>query len=447
MDEGWPPLRGAVTRFLNADTPMKNTSRLVLVLIGSFLLSSHSCSSEEAPDSPDAGRSSESSDAGAGSGGGDSNVSVANWQSDLLALAFDAASAFPLDPHIKNRSRAQHVVVGACLELGLADRAHEYAAEIANWRRAVGYAEIALYFAERGAHQAFADTRTLVERELGRIGLFDDQKWRRDRARATLARACLLVEDDEAAAELSAGLVEDEAGAVLVARSSRVQGEELDSFLTEIDGLLDRGTFAQLESALDSLATLYARYYADSELRGSVRDRIERYSTKLPEPIQLKCNAEMVAAALEQGDRGRANALLDRAQQLINGGRWLPGDHIALVAQQARWRARAGDQERALAGADSAVAMFEAQRDGIVDIDRADALCPVAEAYVAIGDENQALETYRRALEESVHNPNSRPRVDDLTQICCSMAQQGVEPDAALWQRLREVRDSLGQPW
>src|SRR5262245_46132888 len=44
-------------------------------------------------------------------------------QRDLLQLAFDAASSFPLDPHTRNRSRAQDEVVAACFELGQPDLA------------------------------------------------------------------------------------------------------------------------------------------------------------------------------------------------------------------------------------------------------------------------------------------------------------------------------------
>ena len=65
-------------------------------------------------------------------------------------VAFAAASAMPLNPHIKNRSRAQEVVVAACLELDQPQRAQRYIEQIANWRRGAGYADLAFHQAQQG---------------------------------------------------------------------------------------------------------------------------------------------------------------------------------------------------------------------------------------------------------------------------------------------------------
>jgi len=82
-----------------------------------------------------------------------------------------------------------------------------------------------------------------------------------------------------------------------------------------------------------------------------------------------------------------------------------------------------------------------------VNIYRAGALRPLAEAYQSMGDTAAALTVFKKAVEEGVENPNSRPRVEDLSATCRSMALSGVEPDADLWARLREVFTGLGQPW
>ena len=74
-------------------------------------------------------------------------------------------------------------------------------------------------------------------------------------------------------------------------------------------------------------------------------------------------------------------------------------------------------------------------------------LRPVAEAYMSMGDTAAAMAVYRTAVEESVVNPNSRPRALDLVATCCSLALNDVEPDAELWTRLREVDASLDHPW
>jgi hypothetical protein len=62
-------------------------------------------------------------------------------------------------------------------------------------------------------------------------------------------------------------------------------------------------------------------------------------------------------------------------------------------------------------------------------------------------DPTEALAVYKQAAEAAVENPNSRPRAEDLSAICLSMAKRTVEPDAALWARIREIKSALGEPW
>jgi hypothetical protein len=64
-----------------------------------------------------------------------------------------------------------------------------------------------------------------------------------------------------------------------------------------------------------------------------------------------------------------------------------------------------------------------------------------------MGDTAQSLEFYRQAVIQGQVNPNSRPRAEDLTRICCSMALQSVEPTAELWSALNEMKAGLGEPW
>src|SRR5688572_3908879 len=63
------------------------------------------------------------------------DAALAGFQSELLGVAFDAATAIPVEPHFKERCRAQEAVVVACLELQQPLGARGYAEKIANWRR------------------------------------------------------------------------------------------------------------------------------------------------------------------------------------------------------------------------------------------------------------------------------------------------------------------------
>jgi hypothetical protein len=64
-----------------------------------------------------------------------------------------------------------------------------------------------------------------------------------------------------------------------------------------------------------------------------------------------------------------------------------------------------------------------------------------------MGDAKTAREVYARAIDDGVENPNARPRAEDLVATCCSLALQGVEPDAATWSRLRKIHEELREPW
>jgi hypothetical protein len=64
-----------------------------------------------------------------------------------------------------------------------------------------------------------------------------------------------------------------------------------------------------------------------------------------------------------------------------------------------------------------------------------------------MGDRAKALTIYKRGVDESLVNPNARPRVEDLVATCLSLAQNGVEPDAELNAQLEKVSKGLGAPW
>jgi len=78
---------------------------------------------------------------------------------------------------------------------------------------------------------------------------------------------------------------------------------------------------------------------------------------------------------------------------------------------------------------------------------RAGALRPVAEAYHALGDAKTALAIYRIAVDDGAENPNARPRAEDLTETCISMAVRGVQPDERLLTRIRQIEAGLREPW
>ena len=229
---------------------------------------------------------------------------LAPWQERLLDVAFQAASALPDNPHLKNRCRMQSDVVTACFTLDQPQRALRCIEKIGNWRRGVGYADYAFWCAKHG------DTA-----------------------------------------------------------------------------------------------------------------EVERYLT----------------LAREVADAHHGDDAQDWERERILGG--IAATRLVLQA------ARIDPVRSGLADVDAARALFDEQREKIVNIYRARVLRALAESYQEMGNAGDALRCYIRAVDAGVENPNSRPRADDLAATCASMAIHGVSPDGELWDRLTSICDKLGPPW
>jgi tetratricopeptide (TPR) repeat protein len=156
---------------------------------------------------------------------------------------------------------------------------------------------------------------------------------------------------------------------------------------------------------------------------------------------------ELAVISLDHSDPDKALDLVNEAEEIVDSADWRPRFEIPLRARLAELRFNAGDEEQARADLREALAMFDDNRGKIVNIYRAGALRPIAEAYQATGEPAAAREIYMRTLEAGIENPNSRPRAEDLMATCCSMALHAVEPDSKLLSRIREIHDGLGDPW
>jgi hypothetical protein len=370
-----------------------------------------------------------------------------HYRAELLELAFESATAMPIEPHIKNRSRAQEAVVVACLELEQPRRALASVDKIANWRRAAGYADLAFYAAQHGLPDVAEHFVGLAHQWSEDSEDEDAQDWHKDRVRVRIAQTYAWLRQPDRAAPFEAGLVESESGKLSSVKAQLLDAEAFEQQIEALESVVATGTFDQVRNALSACAQLYGRFYADKTLRSRCEDLIKASWEKLPILVRIELLMELAGFALDHGDQGSALELVGEARGIAQSVQWIPEDEIALQARLAELRYRAGDASAARSEADGALAKFEAERDKIVDIYRAGALRALAETYLSMGDTQVALEVYGRAVEEGVANPNSRPRAQDLSATCLSMALHGFEPSAELRARLREIRDGLGAPW
>jgi hypothetical protein len=377
-----------------------------------------------------------------------SDKPLATYRNDLLDLAFKAAAAMPMHPHHKNRSKAQESVVDACFELEQPQRALGYVEKIEDWRRGLGYAGFAFYCAQHGDSAEVQHYLDLARQVADKHAEDEDsQDWQQERIRATIAKTLFWIGQKEEASRIQAELTPSESSQVNVVRATRSDADAFEQQLKAVDATVAAGGFDQLRCELETCAQLFDRFYDDVDRRSRVEEKIKTSWSKLPVQVRFDLMTELVGHALEHSDKLKALALVNETQAVMDEAQWIPEDRVRLTARLAGLRYRAGDAEKARTEADRALLLFDAARGQIVNVWRAGALRAVAEAYQTMGDAPGALKVYKKAVEEGVGNPNSRPRAEDLVGTCCSMALRGVEPDESLRARLVQICDGLGSPW
>jgi tetratricopeptide (TPR) repeat protein len=360
----------------------------------------------------------------------------------LLDLAMQAATRIPIEPHVKDRSRAQEEVVAAYLSLNDVDRARECIVKIADWRRGAAYADLAFHLAQQGQAQD-------VEHELalaaGVAHSVDD--WRRDRINIKIARARALMGQSQRAQQLANSVEESQRGRLDEALALVSDAAKFDQQLEALAAAANDRNFDLTRSALDAVAQLFNRFYSDVEKRERAERQIKSAWGSVPEMARIDVYVKLTNFALAHNDQKKSLQLVSEAQALLESVQWTPDYRIATTARLAGLRYQSGDAMVAKRDISAAMAQFETDREMIIGIDRAAVWRAIAESHKAMDDDAAALESYRKAVELGADNPNGRPRALDLSATCRSMALSNVEPDSELWARFEKIREGLSHPW
>ncbi len=363
-------------------------------------------------------------------------------QVKLLNLAFNAASSIPVSPHITDRSRAQEKVVDACLELGQPKQAMMFIEKIENWRKGMCYANLAYYCARQGdidSMQYFSDIAEPIAK--------DAEDWRRDRIRIKIAQAHTWLGQTQKARQFASNVVASESGKVEYVQAMLCDEESFEDQVKTLDSYIAKGDFDIVKHALEAYVQLFDRFYKDTEKRAVIEDKITASWDTIPVNIRIDWLEKLAEFALENSDREKALKLINQAQNFIDKYQWKLEHRFPLMAKIIKLRYRAGDRKKSRSDADAALALYNEQGMKIVNIWRAGALRPLAEAYQMMGDKESALAVYKKSVQEGIANPNSRPRAEDLSAACCSMILSNCEPDAELWEQMLQIYGGLGQPW
>ncbi|MEJ5259723.1 MAG: hypothetical protein WHS88_05990 [Anaerohalosphaeraceae bacterium] len=373
------------------------------------------------------------------------------WRLELLDLAFETAAKIPVKPHLKDRSRAQAMVVETALKLDQPGRALRYLQRIDNWRRGACLADLAVYAARRGkaplAEQYLRLAREIAEKGLPNASPEPVQEWRQDLIKSKIAQVYAQLGQLETALKAQEGLEPSQRGKMLLGKAQLQQKDLFDKEVQRLESELKRNNEDVRNNVLFSYAQMYDMVYDQKEQRTELEEKIRNSWSPLPAFLRIRLLTQLTEAALEHTDSAKALELLEEARQLLDKYQWPDETLFALGAPLAALRYRAGQREQAQKEAQELLKTYEARRQAIFNIYRAAALRPLAEAYAKMEDKDAALALYKRAVEEGVENPNSRPRAEDLAATCCSMVLSAVEPDAELRERIRQIHKGLGQPW
>ena len=380
---------------------------------------------------------------------------LADWQRNLLQIAYDAASGFPLVPHKKNRGRAQEVVVAACFELDQPELARRYGEGIVDWRRGVALADYAWYQAKHGVRDGLepvlAAAAKLVDEERNDPNA---QQWRSDLLALKIARAWAALGDAERAAKASRGIdptsanaVDEQWASAVAERADLIPVDQAGDELAKLDATFADMSLGQQASAGALLVRLHERCFADAVLRAEFEKRPVTLWNKLVPQVRLDLVARMLRTNHKHGEKARAAELLAVVRDGVASHQWRAEDELPWRARLCELTFEVGDAERAKADAVLALGRYHELRSGIVNIYRAKTLRPLMLAQFRLGDRTGATDLLALVLEEGMENPNSRPRCDDLVDTCVALAVAGCEPPAPTLARIREIAQGLGEPW
>lgn len=367
---------------------------------------------------------------------------LAYFQRKLIDIAFDTATAIPIKPHIKDRSRAQEAVVMASLELNQPRRALNYIEKIGNWRRGAGYGALAFYCAQHDCVEMVPYCLDIAD-QISKIA----EDWRKDIIRVKIAKTHAYLGQTRQADEFEKDVVDSEIGKVAGVKAMIAYKDSFDEQMKAMDELIAMEHFDVIKNTLTSCVELFDRFYDEAERRSFVEEKIKASWGEMPIFIRVEILIKLAGSALDHEDQIKALNLINEAQLFMDNHQWPSEYRVRWVSKLCGLRFRAGDKVKAREEADALLILFDAEKAKIMNIYRAETLHPLAEAYQMMGDTKSALKVYKKAVEESIENPNSRPRAEDLSATTLSMALHGVKPDAELWNQIFKSSYALGDPW
>lgn len=359
-----------------------------------------------------------------------SDKPLAEFQTQLLEMAFESASAIPEKPHMKDKCQVQEKVVDTCLGLDQPVRAVKYSDSIKNWRRGLCYANTAYYLAEKGFEADQIQKGLELAEQIAAID--HGQQWRSDRIYARIEQAKQLIDKNQQAVHL----IQTEA----------MVGED-DSFDELVKKLDDSIALMDIDitlNAFDEYARLFDRFYDYPQRQSLAEERIKTSGGRVPVIIRIEMLIKIAQIAFDHKDSAKALSLTNNAMELMDQYQWPLEKKIPVMSDILTIRFKAGETEKSLADAGALLELYEADSSQVLFTRRVETLLPLAQAYQAMEKSALALSVYKRVVQEIGPNYGVKLCAESVSTICCSLAVNAVEPDTELWLNLRNINNALG---
>ena len=360
----------------------------------------------------------------------------------MLERAMTVASSPEGRTHAKLKGRLQREVATTAIDLGRIELALQFAERIEDWRRGEVLALAAQALARAGAR---TEAQACVARAADVASRTDG--WMQEQIRTEIGIALALLGDAQSARRYAGQLPQERTGQVEAELAAFVSLQELDRQCDAFDRAIATGSFDVVRSGVDGYFAVWTRVPDDADRAARAERAIRAAARGLSLDLQLR-TCLRIAEILDRADRPEArDAELAQASKLLRDYEFTPDVRGPIVRDLAKALVRHGRMSEARALLAGELETYGRTSNGIVDIDRADFLRPLAEALARADERERALMTWQLALDAGRLNPNARPRAEDLCLTCLSMIRSDVEPSPDMLRTCESIRDGLKAPW
>ncbi|OUX37816.1 MAG: hypothetical protein CBE26_02515 [Kiritimatiellaceae bacterium TMED266] len=384
-------------------------------------------------------------------------------QRSLVATTFDAIIKMPTLPHERTRNRELAKMVDTLIaskEFALAEGQIQY---LSNWRKQQKQVELATaYFKAGNISKALALVEQveqlavkvaglkaaepqLSDEELLFLEKYDD--FRVDRIKVALSAYYLAMDDKVSSEEWSKNVLPTEQADFIKLKAMALVEEDYDAAIIINDRLATGETFEGKCAAIDGYVALYAYYYEDEAKRAELAEKILLYTKTLPIMYRIEWLHKMAVSAFTFNDIENADLFFTEANTLITTVNLGHRMYFPLKSSNIITAYNIGKEVSASEQAIDLRKEYDEVENSIFDIYRAELLVACAEAFMAVGHEDLLHTAYLDAIDQAGVNPNSRPRVEDLTVIVQSLIHNNVLLSDEIISNLVKLSDSVGEPW